>query len=357
MRIGVLTYHKERSQGATFQAYATYRALRELGCEVEVIDLERKTFAHSSILRALVKPYFFLFEHRQENFRKQFYPPYSRHYANLQELQADPPKVDAVCVGSDQTWNGKIAMPENALAYFLDFGPKEMPRFSYASSFGYPKWMFDDEGQTKRIGELMASYTGLSVRETTGAAIIKDKFNLDATVVCDPTILHTNYDEFTKGLKQRNEMVCYFLFNYSENLAKANHEISEYLGIPARWVGRPYFVKGFKNSYFPDIITWYRRIASAKFIATDSFHGTVAALICNKPFVVLYREYGLSSRIVDLLKQVGLEDRIYFNYEDFAKSDSWKQPIDYNEVDKCMEAYRAKSWEYLRGVIDRISTK
>lgn len=39
MKIGVLTYHKEISQGATFQAYATYRALRELGCEVEVIDL------------------------------------------------------------------------------------------------------------------------------------------------------------------------------------------------------------------------------------------------------------------------------------------------------------------------------
>ena len=355
MKIGVLTYHKERSQGATFQAYATYRALRELGCDVEVIDLERKTFAHSALQRAIVKPYFFLFEHRQDLFRKEFYPPYSRHYANLEELQAKPPIIDAACVGSDQTWNGKIAMPENALAYFLDFGPKGMYRFSYASSFGYPKWMIDDEEKTKRIGELMKSYVGLSVRETTGAQIIKDKFGLDATVVCDPTILHTNYDEFTQGLKQQNEMVCYFLFNYSDNLVKANHEISDFLKIPARWVGRPYFVRGFKNSYFPDIVTWYRRIASAQFVATDSFHGTVAALICKKPFVVLYRDYGLSSRIVDLLTQVGLEDRIYFNYEAFAASNSWKQPINYDEVGRKLNAYRERSWAYLRGVIEKIA--
>ena len=65
--------------------------------------------------------------------------------------------------------------------------------------------------ETQRIGKILKGYTGLSVREATGQKILKDVFNLDATLVCDPTILHANYEEFTKGLIQKNEVICYSL--------------------------------------------------------------------------------------------------------------------------------------------------
>lgn len=357
MKIGVITYHKELSQGATFQAYATYRALRELGCEVEVIDLAHVNKSPRPGWQVfLLNLYLSLSYYRQWQFRRKFYPPYSRHYNNLEELRNCPPAIDAACVGSDQTWNVDIATKDNMPAFFLDFGHSKMFRFSYASSFGYPNWQIDDPIETQKIGALLKSYVGLSVREVTGQKIIKDTFNLDATLVCDPTILHKDYREFTKGLKQRNEVVCYSLAVSSEPKLRAIKDISNFVGAPIRWMGKPFFVKDTKYTYFPDVYRWFRVIASSKYVLTDSFHGTVASLLCQKPFAVLYEENGLSSRIVDLLTRVGLQDRIYYSYNDFSKSDAWKNPIDYEKVNGLLDDYRQSSWGYLKTVINSIQS-
>lgn len=358
MKVGVITYHRELSQGATFQAYATYRALRELGCDVEVIDLAHFNKSPRPLWQVLlIKLYMSLSNYRQGQFRRKFYPPYSKHYNSLEELRSNPPAIDAACVGSDQTWNIKIATEMNMPAYFLDFGPTDLGRFSYASSFGYAKWQIEDPKETKRIGEILRSYAGLSVRELTGQKILKETFNIDATLVCDPTILHDNYNEFTKGLKQKNEVICYSLAVSSQPKILAIKDISDYVGAPIRWMGKPFFVKGARYTYFPDVYRWFRYIARSKYVLTDSFHGTVVSLLCKKPFAVLYEENGLSSRIVDLLKQVGLDDRIYFSYEEFSKSKNWKEPINYIEVDKRLALYREKSWEYLRKVVENIQLK
>lgn len=358
MKIGVITYHKELSQGATFQAYATYRALKELGCDVEVIDLEHKNKSPRPKWQVLLRNVYMSLSYlKQELFRRKFYPHFSRHYRNLVELRKNPPIVDALCVGSDQTWNIKIATEENMPAFFLEFGPKDLPRFSYASSFGYPKWQIDDMEESRRIGNLLMKYIGLSVREVTGQKIIKEQFGLDAKLVCDPTILHSNYDEFTKKLKQRNEVLCYSLSLSNGPKLKAMRDISKFIGAPIRWMGKPFYVKGTKYTYFPDVYNWFRLIASSRFVLTDSFHGTVASLLCHKPFAVMYEENGLSSRIVDLLTIVGLQERMYFSYEDFANSDAWKKEIDYKDVDSRLKKYRDSSWNYLRDVIEKINVQ
>lgn len=355
MKIGVITYHKELSQGATFQAYATYRALKELGCEVEVIDLEHKNKSPRPQWQVLLLDiYLSLSYFRQWRFRCKFYPPYSRHYRGLEDLRKTPPSIDAACVGSDQTWNIKIATKQNMPAYFLDFGPVDMPRFSYASSFGYSKWQIEEQEETLRIGEILRRYIGLSIREKTGQQILKETFGIDSSIVCDPTILHSNYSEFTKGLKQKNEVVCYSLAVSSGPRIKALKDISAFVGAPMRWVGKPFYVKGTKYTYFPDVYKWFRIIASSKFVLTDSFHGTVASILCHKPFVVLYDDNGLSSRILDLLTTLGLQDRLFFNYEDFAKSDCWKKDINYENVEIKLSSLRNASWEYLSSVLNKL---
>ncbi len=355
MKIGVITYHKELSQGATFQAYATYRALRELGCEVVVIDLAHNPKSpRPKWQTTLISLYMSLSNKRQEAFRKKYYPPFSQHYLNWIELKNNPPQVDAICVGSDQTWNKRIATSEDFMAYFLDFGRKEMPRFSYASSFGFSDWMFADGEETERIGRMLRSYIGLSVRESTAKRLIYEKFGLTPVLVCDPTLLHRNYDEFTQGVKQRDEVLCYSLNPSSDHKLQAIKDISNFKNLPIRWVGKPFWVKGVKNTYFPDVYRWFRYIAGSQYILTDSFHGTVASILCHKPFFVLYKNDGLSSRILDLLTRLGLEDRICFSYEEFCKNNSWKNPINYEEVDKKLAAYREESWFFLREVVDKI---
>ena len=42
MRIGLLTYHHSANYGAVMQSYATCRALKELGHEVEFINFQQE---------------------------------------------------------------------------------------------------------------------------------------------------------------------------------------------------------------------------------------------------------------------------------------------------------------------------
>ena len=51
---------------------------------------------------------------------------------------------------------------------------------------------------------------------------------------------------------------------------------------------------------------------------------------------------------------VGLNNRIFFNYEEFSKSNIWKEEIDYEEVEKKLSIIREQSWQYLKTVISKI---
>ena len=49
MKISLLTIWHERNYGAEMQTYATIRALRELGYEVEVVDIRLSDVAKPSL--------------------------------------------------------------------------------------------------------------------------------------------------------------------------------------------------------------------------------------------------------------------------------------------------------------------
>ena len=350
MKIGVLTYHIDLNPGATLQCYATCRALEELGHEVYIIDLYHYNGNPLGIRAILNSITNYRSIRGQKHFRKQFFPPFTKHYRNIMDLRNDPPKLDAYCIGSDQVWNVKIAGADH-MAYFLDFGEDKVMRFSYASSIGGSTWPIKDEAENRRIKELFGSYKGLSVREETAKRIIDDKFGIKPELVCDPVLLHKDYKEITGDVEETNEVSC-FIFQRTDRLLEALHYVAEWTGKPLRMVTSVKPIKGFLYTSKRDLRSWLRYMSGSVFNVTDSFHGTVVSIIYHKPFAVVYQENGLSSRITDLLKTVGLEDRIFFDVNEFKQSDKWKQPIDWEDVDKRLETVREKSWNYLRDILN-----
>src|SRR5690606_11080304 len=51
-------------------------------------------------------------------------------------------EIPAVVVGSDQVWRFEYQGDGHELNYFLDFGPPELVRLSYAASFGHSAWKY-----------------------------------------------------------------------------------------------------------------------------------------------------------------------------------------------------------------------
>ena len=352
MKIGVLTYHIDINPGATLQCYATCRALKELGHDVYIIDLEHHIESKSKIKGVIVKLLQSGSMRRQMKFIKDNFPPFTKHYSGVNELRIDPPALDAYCIGSDQVWNTKIA-GQSHMAYFLDFGGDHVHRFSYASSIGLSEWPVTDLQENRRIRELLSSYDGLAVREPTAAKLLKEQFSLDATVVCDPVLLHRDYKELIGERVQCNEMACY-MFRRPQELLDVLLSIADDLGVPARMVTSLKPIKGFTHTTRKEVPMWLRYMSSSVFNVTDSFHGTVVSLLYHRPFAVVYKDDGRSSRISDLLHEVGLDDRMFFDVTEFKNSNIWRKDIDWDSVDIRLNEYRSKSWDYLKKTLNRM---
>lgn len=345
MKVSIITYHDEDNYGATLQAYATYRAIRELGHNPEIINLH---MAHKDSLPT--KIVFALKRYRFNCFRKKYMPNKTRLYTSVSQLREEPPISDVYLVGSDQTWN-PIISKEYALAYFLDFGKENQKRISYASSFGQSIWEDSVYAKKEVVKRLLSRFSTILVREDKAVEMCKNEFGFEAKQVVDPVLLFPSYPELTGDIQQTNDIVVYKILNDSQFYKRAV-DLGILLDCTVRSVGSMRRPKGVKSSY-PEIIEkWISNIASAKYVFTDSFHGTVLSLLYHKQFVIYVGDKRKMSRITSLLGILGLTDRIFSNEDNINSiAEKLSFPIDYSHVDEVLNNQRALSFELLNNAI------
>ncbi|WP_332911483.1 polysaccharide pyruvyl transferase family protein [Algoriphagus boritolerans] len=130
---------------------------------------------------------------------------------------------DTFIVGSDQVWRPSYS--PNLLNYFLDFCKEEQVRkISYGASFGNG----ESEYTSKELIEckkLLSLFDGVSVREETGVKSCKDLFDINSTLVCDPTLLLSADDYKSKINKFHGNSICAF-YLLSPNFEKISFILS-----------------------------------------------------------------------------------------------------------------------------------
>ena len=146
MKILQITHYGSLTNyGALLQAYALQRALTEIGHDVTLL---RASFSYHNILKKWYKHPFKVLkawkrrrnELRTEKKHPRNFPGFAGKYLKLSEQEFHSQKdllkagltADALVTGSDQVWSSKKPSP----AYFLEFGPADALRFSYAASVG-----------------------------------------------------------------------------------------------------------------------------------------------------------------------------------------------------------------------------
>ena len=343
MKIALITYYYSSNNGAVMQTYALCRYLKELGHDVTLIDVRQDESANQPFYVKLLK--YFIFGYRINKIIQKHYPKLTRRYSSIKELQEDPPEADYYIVGSDQTWNPDISK-DLMMAFFLDFGDNRVRRMSYASSFGVSEWPISDESVTKRIKQLLHSYSAVSVREEQGKTICEKTFEISPQVVLDPTFLNEQYEEFNKGTKEKNLFLCYKL-NRTADFWENTCKVGEIIGIKPTNLNYNYPKQGFRYCFPPSLRTWMRKFAEAKFVLTDSFHGVAFSIINRKQFVAILNEDGKNSRLLNLMKVMGLEDRIYPTVASMLEDQKWKQKIDYSKIEPIIKSNIELSREYL----------
>ena len=95
---------------------------------------------------------------------------------------------------------------------------------------------------------------------------------------------------------------------------------------------------------------WLAKIAASDFVFTNSFHGTVFAILFHRPFVsILLRGpmSGMNERAISLLKKLGLESRAAYADDTAAIETALAAPIDWEKVDAVRDAGAGASWLFL----------
>lgn len=263
-------------------------------------------------------------------------------------------KYNAIVCGSDQLW-----APSNVIAdYFtLTLIPEEINKFSYAASFGInevPRFL------KPRYKRFLSRLNSISVREEQGGKIVKEVAGRDVTVVLDPTLMLDkkewgNMAEKSKINIDEPYVFCYFLGTAPEHRAFAKKlAISQGLKL----VSIPHF-KGWNKSDedFGDIqiyeagpIEFLRLIQKARFVCTDSFHGTIFSIIFNRQVAVFERfrknsSESTNSRIYTLLDSLGINGVLCFNENEVERFTN--QKIQYNLVNSRLDVLKNRSYIYL----------
>ncbi len=278
----------------------------------------------------------------------------SEKFSSKSDLHDKSDQYSAFLVGSDQLW-----LPSNIAAdyYTLNFVKDGIRRISYATSFGVSCLPSKQEEQAKAF---LPQIDYLSVREKSGQTLIKKMTNLDAAVVCDPTLLLTAEEWLAIQKKERfieePYIFCYFLGNnkFARESADMLRKKTGYKIVALQHLDA--YVKsdcGFADiaPYDVDPADFVNLIRNAEYICTDSFHGTVFSVINNKKFFSFRRfventTMSTNSRLDSLLEVLDLKSRIITSKEAFESAQS--REIDYAEVNQKLADFREKSMEFLR---------
>ena len=81
---------------------------------------------------------------------------------------------------------------------------------------------------------------------------------------------------------------------------------------------------------------WLAKIAASDFVFTNSFHGTVFAILFHRPFVsILLRGpmSGMNERAISLLKKLGLKSRAVYADDVGAIKLALTTPVDWEKVE------------------------
>lgn len=373
--------------GTSLQGYALLKKMQQLGCEVEVINYEKRlsliekiAYISNAIRVGEVKvlkkrlsadkdkekhsQYALGLSQRTEAvnaYKRKKLIPFFHKYVGYQTLHEGSKNYDVVVVGSDQVWT-PLSLPNKF--FNLLFVDDSVRKVAYASSFGVSEIPIF---QQKATGEYLDRFYRIGVREQKGKEIVDSLSHKKAQIVADPTLLLSRAEweeeiseeisETTQGNKQRVEGTPYifcYLISPNEDARRQTKKLSERTGLPIITIRHMEQYReidetiGDEAPYTVDPNDFVRYISRAAYVCTDSFHCSVFSILFHRQFMTFYRtsnqdKTNRNSRIDSLLDVMGV-NRAHIYAGDINKID---EVVDWEKVERNLIQLRDESLKFL----------
>ena len=383
-KVGIAAVTYKENFGSALQTYATQYVLEKLGYEARIFEIKgihksihfKKLAYYASRLFDPIELKYLLAnlisrsrksasassdQYAQDmKVRKLAYSDFNKRWNKMlpvvnswNELKSQASTMDITLVGSDQNWR-----PSNIVGGFftLEFVPEHIKKISFSTSFGVSELPKRLHNHTKKF---LSRLQHISVRENTGANIVKKISGRDATVVCDPTMLLTAEEwmhiQDKKAIAQGDYILMYLMGSnpqhrdFVKRLSKeTGYRIigllhgATYIASDEKIVDEKPFDIG--PSEFINLIR------NAKYVCTDSFHCIVFSILNSTKFFGFRRwpdssKFSANDRLYTLLEFTGLQSRMLNGDENVLEC--MNNQIDFEKVLMLVSEKRRSSLDFL----------
>lgn len=312
--IGILTFHRTHNFGAFLQTFALNNITFNMGYNTHIINYQdRNQWLSESfpVIRKFKRPIRFLdyiyktraFNSALENLNLT---TYTRNPKDLYNLS-----FSRVIVGSDIVWNYHLHSYKSPFfGYF-----KANRRIAYAPSFG---WASLNDPPPPELVNGLSSFNSISVRDINSQKIVESIIGRTPPVVLDPTFL---WDFSKNEVRPKSSLFNDpFLLVYAFEMTKEMASEIKYFAKKhnLRIIGVGYRLR---NNPCDSILMgltpfqWLWAVKHAKFIYTNTFHGTIFSIKYAKQFAVTMG-YSVYPKLKPLLEKINLMNRVLNNHKD-----------------------------------------
>ena len=336
MKVGILTFHDAHNYGAVLQAYALKKYIQKLGYEVKIINYHHETIPDGYPKEDNEKRW-----EKFNKFIKTLIDNEEKVYTKEEDLeQLD---IDFWICGSDQIWNTEITRGFNR-GFFLDFKTNGK-KISYAVSTGIPELPKEYEQKFK---ESLEKLDEISVREESLKQYAEKFVDKKIEITLDPTLL-LDVSDYEKLLVENSygQYVLIYALGPDERLIKIAKKIAKEKKVEIIELNdkakKDYFCKQISDASPEEFLSL---IKNAKAVITNSFHGTIFSIIFKKEFYTITR-LNRNSRMENILKIVGMEDRLINDISDLRKV----KEQDYEKAYIRLNEEKQKSKDFLKNAL------
>lgn len=354
MKCKILTIHHIHNFGSVSQAYALQHFLSQQGHDAQIVDYRPGYYqagrnkAKTLLGKALNFKSYRTRKKKFEHFIKTYEDLTKERFTSYPELERSFENAGELWIaGGDQLWNNYHPCGRDD-AYKLTF-TRSGRKLAYGTSMGRDNFT---QEELKLLAQKVQDFQTIMLREKCTVDQLQKHTTVPVHHVIDPVGL-LEPEEFLKIAKKPDLDEPYAVMYLADSgplLDKAVQVLSQKMGLKIVHIcgfRQKCYCDYFEKDVGPEEILGY--IANAQFVLSASFHATMFSLMFNKPFASLLPGTQTNARIEDLLRYVGLENRILRTAEDL---NILGQHIDYTNPNAIMKEWKETSRALLLQAIE-----
>lgn len=346
MKAGIITLYNSENCGSFWQAFALQEYLKMQEIDVHFLYRDVKGTSHSkksmykNIIKSLIKR-----DVKAANEFVRRYKAYEDVQKNFKIIYNIDEDIDIWIIGSDTVWELNDAYFAENRSFFWGMNIDNNKLISYAPSIANAT--LDDIKKYPDVLNSLNTIYKISVRDKNSYDVLSSSVDREIYMVCDPTLLFKKefYLNYSKKVSFDDYILIYYFGNMPNELKMkivkfANQNNLEILSFNDS-IGK----LGKKVDFEP--MLFVSLFANAKYVITNTFHGTMFSLIFEKQAV--FNSLG-KEKVKDIVSRLSLEKYDYANNRE--KIELFSEEIDYCRVSELIEKIRRDSKEYINKSIE-----